>query len=304
MHERNGIRVLRLGFLSASAEQIGKTSHSLIRFSRQSPVGVASGLVLVLIGAVAAAAPLIAPFDPSLGHFRDIRVPPSVQFLFGTDDFGRDILSRIIFGARVSLLVAFASVLAGDVFGAIWGISSAYIGGKFDLISQRFLELLMSFPTLILAMVLLLGLGAGVHTVIIAIAITRIPLSVRVIRSVTLSVKENSYVEAARAIGASNLRIMRLHIAPQCMAPWLVLATAHLGTVIILEASLSFLGVGIPPPTASWGNMLGGAVTFSLKPLWWLVVFPGVAITITVLAFNLFGDAIRDALDPKLRGRS
>ena len=201
-------------------------------------------------------------------------------------------------------MVAFVAVIVGDTLGAMWGIASGYLGGKFDIYSQRIIELLLSFPTLILAMVLLLGLGAGVFTVILAITITRIPLSVRVIRSVSLSVKENSYVEAARAIGASDVRIMGLHIAPQCLAPWLVLVTAQLGGVIVLEASLGFLGVGVPAPTPTWGNMLGGAVAATLKPEWWLVIFLGVAITITVLAFNLFGDSIRDALDPKLRGNT
>jgi ABC-type dipeptide/oligopeptide/nickel transport system permease subunit len=223
--------------------------------------------------------------------------------LLGTDEIGRDFLSRIIYGTRISLFVSFMAVLLGDGVGLVWGTASGYLGGKFDIIGQRFLDLLMSFPTLILALVLLLALGAGIHTVIIAIAITRIPTSTRVIRSVTLSIKENMYVDAAKAIGASDLRVMTLHIAPQCMAPFLILATAHLGTVIITEASLGFLGLGIPPPTPSWGNMLGGAVAGVFKPSWWLVIFPGVAITITVLAFNMFGDTIRDVLDPRLRGR-
>ena len=161
----------------------------------------------------------------------------------------------------------------------------------------------MAFPALILAMVLLVGLGAGLWTVVIAIAITRLPYGVRVIRSVALSVKELAYVDAARAIGASNFRIMALHVAPQCMAPYVVLATAHLGVVIIIEASLGFLGVGIAPPTPTWGNMLGGAVANILIPHWPLVVFPGVAIALVVIGFNFFGDAVRDALDPKLRGR-
>ena len=163
---------------------------------------------------------------------------------------------------------------------------------------------MMSFPTLILTMILVRAMGAGVWTVIVAIGFTRVPLSVRVIRSVTLSVKENAYVDAAQAIGASGSRVMLNHIAPQCVAPWLVLATAHLGSVIILEASLGFLGVGVPLPTATWGNMLGGTVAGGLVPHWWMVIFPGLAITITVLAFNLFGDSIRDALDPKLRRRT
>ena len=278
--------------------------RGLRRFAGRQPVGTASGVVLAVIILLAVASPLIAPYNPIEGHFTNINDPPDSEYLLGTDRVGRDVLSRVIYGARISLLVAFVAVLVGDALGAMWGIASGYLGGKFDIYSQRLVELLLSFPTLILAMVLLLGLGAGVFTVIVAISITRIPLSVRVIRSVSLSVKENSYVEAARAIGCSDLRVMTLHIAPQCLAPWLVLVTAQLGGVIVLEASLGFLGVGVPAPTATWGNMLGGAVAATLKPEWWLVIFPGVAITITVLAFNLFGDSIRDALDPKLRGNT
>ena len=276
----------------------------LRRFAGKQPVGTASGVILAIIILVAIASPLIAPHNPIEGHFTAINDPPDSEYPLGTDRVGRDVLSRVIYGARISLLVAFVAVIAGDALGAMWGIASGYLGGRFDIYSQRIVELLLAFPTLILAMVLLLGLGAGVFTVIVAIAITRIPLSVRVIRSVALSVKENAYVEAARAIGASDLRVMALHIAPQCFAPWLVLVTAQLGGVIVLEASLGFLGVGVPAPTATWGNMLGGAVAATLKPEWWLVIFPGVAITVTVLAFNLFGDSIRDALDPRLRGNT
>lgn len=278
--------------------------RGLRRFAGKQPVGTASGVVLAVIILLAVASPLIAPYNPIEGHFTAINDPPDSEYLLGTDRVGRDVLSRVVYGARISLLVAFVAVLVGDTLGAMWGIASGYLGGKFDIYSQRIIELLLAFPTLILAMVLLLGLGAGVFTVLLAIAITRIPLSVRVIRSVSLSVKENSYVEAARAIGASEVRIMALHIAPQCLAPWLVLVTAQLGGVIVLEASLGFLGVGVPAPTATWGNMLGGAVAATLKPEWWLVIFPGLAITVTVLAFNLFGDSIRDALDPRLRGNT
>ena len=278
--------------------------RGLRRFAGKQPVGTASGVILAVIILVAVASPLIAPHNPIEGHFTAINEPPDSEYPLGTDRVGRDVLSRVIYGARISLLVAFVAVIVGDALGAMWGIASGYLGGRFDIYSQRIVELLLAFPTLILAMVLLLGLGAGVFTVIVAIAITRIPLSVRVIRSVSLSVKENAYVEAARAIGASDLRVMALHVAPQCFAPWLVLVTAQLGGVIVLEASLGFLGVGVPAPTATWGNMLGGAVAATLKPEWWLVIFPGVSITVTVLAFNLFGDSIRDALDPRLRGNT
>ena len=277
----------------------------IVHFSQRNPVGAVSGILIIIILSVAIFAPLVATHDPILdADFKSLREAPTADHWLGTDDIGRDLYSRIIHGARVSLFVAFMAVMVGDLFGAAWGVATGYIGGRFDMYSQRFLELLMSFPTLILAMLLVLAMGAGVWTVIVAISITRVPLSVRVVRSVTLSVKENAYVDAAQAIGASGTRVMVRHIAPQCVAPWLVLATAHLGSVIILEASLGFLGVGVPLPTATWGNMLGGTVSAGLFPRWWMVMFPGLAITITVLAFNLFGDSIRDALDPKLRGRT
>ena len=178
-------------------------------------------------------------------------------------------------------------------------MACGYFGRRFDIISQRIIEFLQSFPDLILAMAISMAIGTGMPAVIVAIAITRIPFGNRVIRSVALTIRELSYVEAARAAGAPSLRVMALHVLPQCVAPYLVLATAHLGVAIVIEAALGFLGVGIPPPTPTWGNMLAESLT-SLIPHWWLVFFPGLAITVTVLAFNLFGDGIRDTLDPRL----
>ena len=278
---------------------------AIANFSQRNPVGAISGLAILGIVFVAVFAPWVATHHPTeYADFSALREAPGPAHWMGTDDIGRDLYSRVVHGARISLFVALVAVLVGDLVGAAWGVASGYLGGRLDIYSQRLLELMMSFPTLILAMILVLAMGAGVWTVIVAISITRIPLSVRVIRSVTLSVKENAYVDAAQAIGASSGRVMVRHVAPQCVAPWLVLATAHLGSVIILEASLGFLGVGVPMPTATWGNMLGGPVAAGLIPRWWMVVFPGLAITVTVLAFNLFGDSIRDALDPKLRGRT
>jgi ABC-type dipeptide/oligopeptide/nickel transport system permease subunit len=270
-------------------------------FVRRNPLSAFWGLVAVFILGVAIAAPYVAPKDPLQADFLHMTSPPSGHNLLGTDQIGRDTLSRIIYGARVSLMVAIAAVLLGTTTGSLWGLASGYIGGRFDLISQRLVEFLQSFPDLILAMAIAMALGTGTWTVIVAIAITRIPFGGRVIRAVALSLKEIMYVEAARAIGASSLRIMALHILPQCVAPYLILATTHLGVAIVIEASLGFLGVGIPPPTPTWGNMLADSLT-SLVPHWWLVFFPGLAITITVLAFNLFGDGIRDTLDPRLRG--
>jgi peptide/nickel transport system permease protein len=279
----------------------GRLLRSLWTFARRNPLSAFWGCVALLIVGVAVLAPLIAPYDPLKANFRRMSKPPDSDNYFGTDQIGRDNLSRVIYGSRVSLVIAIAAVLLGTTTGSLWGLASGYIGGGFDIASQRVVEFLQSFPDLILAMAISMALGTGQGTVIVAIAVTRIPFGGRIVRAVALSLKEMAYVEAARAIGASPLRIMARHILPQCVAPYLILATTHLGVAIIIEAALGFLGVGIPPPTPTWGNMLAGSLT-SLVPHWWLVFFPGLAITITVLAFNLLGDGIRDTLDPRLRG--
>jgi ABC-type dipeptide/oligopeptide/nickel transport system permease subunit len=266
---------------------------------RQNWLAAVGGLVALLIVVVALGAPLIAPRDPLKADFRHMNKPPSAVAYFGTDQVGRDALSRVIYGARTSLFVAFSAVLLGTTVGSLWGVACGYLGGRFDLVSQRVMEILQSFPDLILAMAISMAIGTGLPAVIVAIAITRIPFGGRVIRSVALSVSAMPFVEAGRAAGASQLRVMTLHVLPQCVAPYLVLATTHLGVAIVIEAALGFLGVGVPPPTPTWGNMLADAIT-GLVPQWWLVLFPGLAITITVLAFNLLGDGIRDSLDPRL----
>ena len=280
----------------------GKIGRVLWRFARRAPMSAFWGVVAAAILIMAITAPEIAPYSPVKSDFRAMSKPPYEKHVFGTDQIGRDTLSRVIHGSRASLTVAISAVLLGTTVGALWGMASGYFGGRFDIFSQRILEFLQSFPDLILAMAIAMALGAGTGTVIVAIAITRIPFGGRVIRAVVLSLKELQYVEAARGLGASHMRMMLRHILPQCVAPYLILATTHLGVAIIIEASLGFLGVGIPPPTPTWGNMLADALNAGLIPPWWLVLFPGLAISITVLAFNLLGDGIRDVLDPRLRG--
>jgi peptide/nickel transport system permease protein len=278
------------------------TARALTSFARRSPMSAVWGLIALAMVGMAVAAPVLAPYDPLKSNFRAMTKPPSAEHSFGTDQIGRDTLSRVIWGSRTSLTVAFFAVLLGTTSGALWGLACGFFGGRFDIASQRAIEFMQSFPDLVLAMAIAMALGAGTGTVIVAIAITRIPFGGRVIRSVALSLKELPFVEAARGLGASNMRLMFRHILPQCIAPFLILATTHLGVAIIIEASLGFLGVGIPPPTPTWGNMLSDALNSGLVPPWWLVLFPGLAITITVLAFNLLGDGIRDLLDPRLRG--
>ena len=268
-------------------------------FARRNKLSVVGGLVGLFVVLVALTAPWIAPREPLKADFRRMNKPPDAQSWFGTDQVGRDTLSRVMYGARTSLFVAFAAVLLGTTVGSLWGVACGYLGGRFDLVSQRIMEVLQAFPDLILAMAISMAIGTGLPAVIAAIAVTRIPFGGRVIRSVAISVREMPFVEAGRAAGASQLRVMTLHVLPQCVAPYLVLATTHLGVAIVIEAALGFLGVGVPPPTPTWGNMLADAIT-GLIPHWWLVLFPGLAITVTVLAFNLLGDGIRDTLDPKL----
>jgi ABC-type dipeptide/oligopeptide/nickel transport system permease subunit len=287
---------------AGDSSRLRRVRGGLLTFIRRSPLSAFWGCIAAAIIVIAVAAPALAPYEPLKSDFRAMSKPPNERHYFGTDQIGRDVLSRVIYGSRASLTVAIGAVLFGTTLGALWGLASGYFGGRFDIVSQRIIEFLQSFPDLILAMAIAMALGAGFGTVIVAIAITRIPFGGRVIRAVVLSLKEMSYVEAARGLGASHRRIMLRHILPQCVAPYLILATTHLGVAIIIEAALGFLGVGIPPPTPTWGNMLADSLNAGLVPPWWLVLFPGLAITITVLAFNLLGDGVRDILDPRLRG--
>lgn len=276
---------------------------SLTRFAETSRLGAVSAALLVLLVLMAVFADQVAPYHPLEADFRALRQPPSFAHWLGTDNLGRDVLSRLIHGARISLAVAFISTLLGKLIGVAWGILTGYLGGWFDLGSQRVVDVLLAFPGIILAMLLLAALGGGFATVVTAITVLSVAGTVRVIRSVVLTVKEMAYVEAARAIGVPSAGIMFKHVAPQCIAPTLVLFSASLGGAIFAEAALSFLGLGIPQPNPSWGNMLGGILADQFRPKWWLVIFPGLTITLAILAFNLVGDALRDHLDPKLRGR-
>ena len=278
-----------------------RTASNVADFSRKRPWHTFWGVVIIVIVLMAVAAPLISPFDPLVPDTKKMRMPPDSENWAGTDSIGRDVLSRLFYGGRSSLVIAVGSVLVGTIVGGSWGLVSGYLGGRIDLVSERFVEILLALPGLILAYVMVLVLGATFWTVIAALAISRVPTVVRVIRSVALSVKQTMYVDAARSIGASQMRVIWKHVFPQCVAALIVLITVDIGGIIIAEASLSFLGVGISPPTPSWGRMLGESNP-NLYPMWWLVTFPGMLITLTVLSFNLFGDGVRDALDPRLRG--
>ena len=278
----------------------------MFRFARRKPLGALGGAIVLGMLGVALFAPWIAPYHPQEfieGGSARLQ-PPSRRFLMGTDNLGRDICSRVIYGARLSMLVGGISTFFGTGIGALVALLTAYWGGTSDLVAQRLMDILWAFPSLIIAIVIVAVLGRSTANLILAIAIVVIPSTARVVRSAVLVVKETEYVQAARAIGASQWRIMFRYVAPNCLAPYLIIATASLGGAIITEASLSFLGLGVPPPAPSWGrDLFGSAQKFAeLAP--WMPIMPGLAISVTVYGFNLFGDAVRDLLDPRLRGSS
>jgi peptide/nickel transport system permease protein len=275
----------------------------IIRFCRRQPLGTV-GLVLVLVMAVAGLlAEWIAPYSPTSNDFAAMTEPPSWAHLMGTDQFGRDLFSRIVFGARTALIVGFSCALLGGVTGLVLGVASAYFGGRLDLLLQRVFDVVMAFPLIIMALAVIAIFGGGVHNVIVAITIPLIPRCARVVRSSALAIREMPYIDAARACGFGHTRIILRHMVPNVMAPFLIMLTAFVGQAILAEASLSYLGLGVQEPTPAWGLMLqGGAEEFaSTAP--WIAVFPGLAIALTVFGFSLFGDALRDAMDPKLRER-
>ena len=274
----------------------------VVDFVSRKPLGAAGALIIVIMALMAVVGPWMTQWDPLTHNLPDKLQGPNSNHWLGTDELGRDLWARMMTGARVSLLVGFASVAFGSGLGGVIGVISGWYGGKVDNSIQRIMDALMSIPTLILALAVTAALGTSLWNIILAIGIVQIPRANRVVRSQVLAVKESQYVDAARAIGAVNVRIMAQHITPQCVAPWLIIATGALGIAILTEASLSFLGLGVPQPEPSWGGMLTGPVRdwFPIYP--YLAIWPGLALSLAVYGFNLFGDAIRDVLDPRLRG--
>ncbi len=270
-------------------------------FVRRWPLGAAGMVIIVLMIGCAVLAPFIAPYDPLGTDFAAQFSPPTAAHWLGTDAFGRDLLSRLMYGARTALLVGFASAFLGATAGAILGVASAYFGGRIDLLGQRIVDIFLAFPIIILALAVVSILGTGVRNVIMAITLPMIPNCARVVRSSALAVRAMPYVDAARAAGFGHARIIFRHMLPNVMAPYLIMLTAYVGQAILLEASLSFLGLGVAEPTPAWGLMLRGAAVEFAESAPWMAVFPGLAISLGVFAFNLFGDSLRDALDPKLR---
>jgi peptide/nickel transport system permease protein len=275
--------------------------EEVVKFVRTKPLGAAGAFIILAMLVVAAFAGVLAPYDPYHGNYGLQFARPSADHWFGTDEFGRDILSRIMYGARIALFVGFTASFTGCTLGALLGVFSAYWGGKVDLLLERLMDILLAFPQLILALAIASILGPAVQNVVVAISIPVVPRVARVVRATALSVKENVYVEAVQALGASRRRIILQHIIPNIMAPYLIMLTAQLGAAILAEAALSYLGLGAAEPTPSWGLMLSGSALSYAEKAPWIALFPGIAISLGVFGFNLFGDSLRDALDPKLR---
>ena len=285
-------------------EELSKSwSSQLIDLIRRQPLASAGGLVVLIMIFATIFANFLTPYDPEAASWVNQLTPPSAEFWLGTDAFGRDILTRIIFGARTALFVGFTAAFVGATGGLILGVASAYFGGRFDIICQRLVDIVMAFPLIVLALAVVATLGPGTVNVIIAITIPFIPQCARVVRSSALAIREIPYVDAARALGFSHTRIIMKHMIPNVMAPYLIMLTTFVGQAILLEASLSYLGMGVQEPTPAWGLMLQGGAEEFAESAPWVPIFPGLAITIAVFGFNLFGDGLRDVLDPRLRSR-
>jgi len=276
---------------------------SALDFCRRKPLGAIGLLIVLAIVVAGGVADWIAPFDPEENDFSAMMQAPSLAHLLGTDQFGRDIFSRLVFGARTSMFVGFGAAVGGGIIGLVLGVTSAYFGGWFDLLLQRVFDVLMAFPLIILALAVVSVFGTGVFNVIIAITIPLVPRCGRVVRASALAVREVPYVDAARALGFGHARIVLRHMMPNVLAPFLILLSAFVGQAILAEAALSYLGLGVQEPVAAWGLMLQGSAEDYATTAPWIAIFPGLAIVMTVLGASLFGDALRDAIDPKLRDR-
>ena len=272
----------------------------LRNFPRRQPLGAIGGILVALLVFVGLFAPWLAPHNPKAAGF-DPYLPPGGGFPFGTDHLGRDVLSRVIWGARLSLYVGLTSVGIGITLGSLWGVVTAFFGGLWDTVSQRVVDILMAFPPIILALGLMAVLGQSVENVILTLTVLLTPTAARTIRSTVLGIKEMMYIEAARAAGLPNRRLIARHIIPNVMATYLVLFSVNIAYAIVVEAALSFLGLGAPPDEPSWGGMLTGAAGH-LERAPWIALFPGAALSLSAFGLNLLGDAVRDLLDPRLRG--
>jgi peptide/nickel transport system permease protein len=274
---------------------------ALGRFVRKNPLGAVGGVLILVMVAAALGADLLATHNP-VRTSSQVLVAPGSDFWLGSDNLGRDLYSRIVHGSRISLAVGIASTLLGGVVGGLLGLISGYLGGRTDLLLQRLMDVMQALPILVLALVLAAALGPSLTNTIVAISVVIVPRAARVVRASVLSIREFVYVESARALGVGHARVALRHILPNTFGPFIVLLTAQLGGAILVEAALSFLGLGVPEPYPSWGRMLSIAAAEYAHKAPWLVIYPGLAISLAVFGTNLLGDALRDSLDPRLRG--
>jgi peptide/nickel transport system permease protein len=276
-------------------------TNFVIRLWKEKPLGLVGGIITLLLLGVGIFADFLAPYGVNEQHLEYALSPPSAMFWLGTDNLGRDLLSRVIFGARISMIVGLGATTLATILSMIIGLVSGYVGGKFDLLVQRVVDAWLCFPTLVILMVLITIVGTGIVQIILVIGISWGIRGSRIIRSATIGVKDNTYVESSLAIGCSPSRVLIQHILPNIMAPAIILFTTRVPAIILIEASLSFLGYGVPPPSASWGGMLSGSGRSYMFQAPWIVIWPGLALAIVVYGINIFGDAVRDLLDPRLR---
>ncbi|MBV9827760.1 MAG: ABC transporter permease [Alphaproteobacteria bacterium] len=276
---------------------------TIVRFLRRQPVGTLGIVLVLLFGLAGIFADFLSPYNPTANDFAAMTEAPSWAHWLGTDQLGRDLLSRILYGSRTAFIVGLTSAVAGGISGLVLGVSSAYFGGRVDLVLQRVLDIVISFPLIIMALAVVSIFGTGVQNVILAITIPLIPRCSRIVRSSALAIRAVPYVDAARALGYGHSRIIMRHMVPNVMGPFLVIITASVGQAILAEASLSYLGLGVQEPVPAWGLMLQGGAEEYATTAPWIAIFPGLAIMLTVFGINLFGDALRDVLDPKLRIR-
>lgn len=274
----------------------------LVRLVRQKPLGLIGAIIVVVMVIAAIFAPVLAPYDYKEIVASERLKAPSATYFFGTDNLGRDMFSRILYGARISLRVGFSAVVLATVAATLIGITSAFFGGWFDTLAQRVVDAMQALPGLILILMIMALLGAGINNVVLAIAFGSAVSGSRVIRGAALAIKAQPYIEAARTLGAGDTRIILQHVLPNVIAPIITLATLGLGGAILAESSLSFLGFGVPPDVPTWGGMLSGAGRRWMLQAWWMAFFPGLILSLTVYGFNMLGDAMRDLLDPRLRG--
>lgn len=277
-------------------------TDTLIRLVRTKPLGLVGGIIIVALILMALFAPFLSHYPAAEIHPKFKLLGPSAKWWFGTDNLGRDIYSRIVYGARVSLKVGFLAVLFSIVLATMIGVASGFFGGIADIVVQRIVDAMIAFPGLVLILLIVAIWGNTLNNVILALAFFGIAGNSRIMRSATLAVRNQTYIEAARAMGASDLRMIVWHVLPNVVATAITLATLGLGTVILTEASLGFLGLGVPPPNPTWGNMLSGQARQFMQQAPWLAIFPGVMLSLAIFGFNMLGDALRDLLDPRLRG--